>query len=70
MSERGSFVTEYMYCDACFEAVKTKLVRDCKFLRGVVIPMWSGDESRSELPIIAGKVGGNYSGEERAFFEL
>jgi len=26
MSDRGSFVTEYLYCDECFEAVKKVLL--------------------------------------------
>jgi len=26
MSDRGSFVTEYMYCDKCFEAMKQVLL--------------------------------------------
>lgn len=69
MSERGSFVTEYIYCDKCFEAMKKVLVCDDKYLRGVVIPMWTGGGC-PELPIIAGKVGGLYSGEEKAVFDL
>jgi len=62
MSERGSFVTEYVYCPKCFEALRAELVRDDKFLKGVVIPGW-GDIGH-ELPIIAGKIGGLSSGEE------
>lgn len=68
MSERGSFVTEYIYCNACFEAAKNILKCDSKFLRGVVIPGWSG-MSRPDLPIIAGKIGGAYPGEELHEFE-
>jgi hypothetical protein len=67
MSERGSFVTEYIYCDKCFASAKTVLLEDCKYLRGVTIPMWGVRDG--ELPIIAGKVGGTYSGEEVSDFE-
>lgn len=67
MSERGSFVTEYIYCDQCLSAAKGVLLQNEKYLRGVVIPMWG--DSAGELPIIAGKVGGFYSGEELVVFE-
>ena len=67
MSERGSFVTEYIYCDKCLEAAKRVLLQDSKYLKGVVIPMWGGGVG--ELPIIAGKVGGLYKGEELVTFE-
>lgn len=74
MSERGSFVTEYIYCDKCYEAAREVFVSDDKYLRGVPIPMWGegnrtgegfGDDKHPrELPIIAGKIGGLYAGEE------
>lgn len=62
MSERGSFVTEYIQCDKCFAAVREVLVSDEKFLKGVVIPSW--DNGIRELPIVAGKIGGLYRSEE------
>ena len=68
MSERGSFVTEYIYCKECFEAAKRVLLKDGKFLRGVMVSSWTGC-SDSHLPIIAGKIGGLYSGEELYNFE-
>lgn len=38
------------------------MVKNDKFLKGVMIPSWiDGDD---ELPIIAGKIGGGYCGEE------
>lgn len=49
MSERGSFCTEYIYCQDCFAAVKSVMV-EWKSLDGV--------------PIIAGKIIGLSSGEE------
>jgi hypothetical protein len=55
MSERGSFCTEYIYCKECFEACKKVLLDDTKWLNSLQI---------HELPIIAGKIGGMYSGEE------
>ena len=67
MSERGSFVTEYIYCPQCFAAVRAILCKNDKYLRGVVIPSWTGNGVR-ELPIIAGKVGGLGSGSELEFF--
>lgn len=41
MSERGSFTTEYIYCDKCFEACKEVLCGNDKWLKGVVVPMWT-----------------------------
>jgi hypothetical protein len=61
MSERGSFVTEYIYCSRCFEAAKAVLLGRAKHLCATTVPGWSSEE---ELPIIAGKVGGMYAGEE------
>ena len=60
MSERGSFVTEYIYCNECFEAAKKILLGREKYLCSAIIPSWC-DQT---IPIIAGKVGGMYRGEE------
>ena len=62
MSERGSFITEFFYCDKCLSAVKSVLLSSEKFLMSVEIPHWNGGDK--PLPIIAGKVGGLYFGEE------
>ena len=70
MSERGSFVTEYFYCSKCFEAVKEVLKGDEKYLKTVQIPMWKGCSQDEHLPILAGKIGGLYSGEELHTFEF
>ncbi len=67
MSERGSFVTQYIDCDECFNATKKILLKTDKFLCSSVIPGWSNEP---ELPIIAGKIGGLYSGEELHTFEF
>ena len=68
MSDRGSFVTEYIYCIKCFEAAKTILIGQEKYLTSIIIPPWSPDQK--ELPIIAGKIGGLYEGEELHTFEF
>ena len=61
MSERGSFVTEFIYCHQCFESAKKILLGDDKYLDSSVI---------KDRPIIAGKIGGLYSGEELVTFEF
>jgi len=67
MSERGSFVTEYVYCAKCFEAIKPILLDNEKFLCSRVIPSW---EEGQDFPIIAGKIGGLYLEEELHTFEF
>ena len=69
MSERGSFVTEYVYCDKCFEAAKSILLFCEKYLCSVVVPHWNPEHEGLEMPIIAGKVGGLYDCEELHMFE-
>ncbi len=59
MSERGSFVTQYIYCPDCFEAAKKILLGDGKYLDSTVI---------KDKPIIAGKIGGLYGGDEFTTF--
>lgn len=68
MSERGSFVTEYIYCNKCLEAAKKVLLGGGKFLFGVQIPHYDASEETT-LPILAGKIGGLYPGEELVTFE-
>ena len=70
MSERGSFVTEYIYCAHCLEAAREVLLRREKFLCSTEIPSWEGADPATYLPIIAGKVGGLYAGEELNTFEF
>lgn len=62
MSERGSFVTEYIHCEECLVAVRGVLLGDGKFLCSTEIPSYW--ESPEPLPIIAGKIGASYSGGE------
>jgi len=69
MSERGSFVTEYIYCPVCFKWARKVLCENHKYLKGVVIPSWDNGVFE-ELPIIAGKVGGLYESEEIVTFEI
>lgn len=74
MSERGSFVTEYIYCDKCFEEAKKVLLGDTKTICSQTIASWDDAaptdwDASTELPIIAGKIGGGYRGEEFVFFE-
>jgi hypothetical protein len=60
MSERGSFVTEYIYCAACLKAVKRALRK------------WRGTVECRQLSgraIIAGFVSESYRGGELALFE-
>lgn len=63
MSERGSFCTEYIYCSKCFNVVKSILLHNEKYLCSVQIPTWTEHKDEA-LPIIAGKIGGSYPGEE------
>lgn len=54
MSERGSFVTEYIWCEKCFEIVRAEMSK-CEEITCMV----------NDLPIIAGKItGGQYGNEE------
>jgi len=63
MSERGSFVTEYIYCPKCLEILLKafKIGKREKYLCAVQIPSWIVGE---ELPVIAGKVGGTFDDDE------
>lgn len=65
MSERGSFVTQYCQCGKCFLALERHLLDQDKFLCSEVLK-WR--ESGEKLPIIAGKIGGNHSGQESISF--
>lgn len=68
MSERGSFVTQYMHCPKCLAAAKSVLLQDNKGLKGIEIPVAGGFGGL--YPIIAGKVGGLFAGEELQVFEI
>ena len=62
MSERGSYCTEFIYCNTCFEAFKKVLVNNDKYLRGITIPTWG--YGKEEYPIIAGEIGSLIPGNE------
>ena len=61
MSERGSFVTEFIYCWECFGKMQDILCvkEESKFLCGHVLTV-------NNIPthVIAGRIGGLYIGEE------
>lgn len=58
MSERSSFVTEYVYCGGCLNKLKAVLLKEERYLIGAQIPIWDADYNEVEhLPIIAGKIG-------------
>lgn len=68
MSERGSFVTEFVYCDKCLEVLRDVLcTQQDKYLVAGQLPSW---EPGKLLPIIAGKIGGLYPGSEIHEFEI
>ena len=61
MSERGSFVTEYIHCSRCLAAAREVFCSHrSKYLCAWEVPAWEGGSS----PIIAGKISGIYNGEE------
>ena len=62
MSERSSFVTEYIYCPKCLKALEKELIGNDKYLCSLLLPSWEGKEKT--LPIIAGKVGGLGPGDD------
>lgn len=68
MSERGSFVTSYIYCDKCFDLVKGALLAKHSGLCSIQIPTWV--HGGPAMPIIAGKVGASYPGGELLDIEL
>jgi hypothetical protein len=66
MSELGSFVTQYICCEDCLNAVKKVLLSSDRNFMSVEIPHWNGGDK--PLPIIAGKISGLYAGEELDVF--
>ena len=57
MSERGSFVTQFCYCDICVRALESVLASRCK---NVTVIRGS---------IVAGYVSGSAPGDEIGYFE-
>ncbi len=70
MSERGSFITEYIYCNKCLEAIRSIFEKEeCgKYFHFIQIPKYN-EVQEQDLPILAGKIGGSYRGEEIQTFE-
>lgn len=58
MSQRGSFVTEYIYCEKCLEAARNILLADSVEIYGQAL----------DDPIIAGLI--RHSSDEALSFEL
>lgn len=70
MSQRGSFVTEYIYCDKCFQAAKSVLLARDKWLCSIVVPHWNPEHEGPEMPIIAGKLGHSWSEAHAMEYEI
>lgn len=62
MSERGSFVTEYIYCKKCFEAAWEVLNRNEKWMHATIAHGYG--EVKSQTRIISGGIGGLYPRQE------
>lgn len=62
MSERGSFASEYIYCAKCY---KNLVAFFDKFREEKYFDAFFSDK----YPIIAGKIGGLYAGEELHSFD-
>lgn len=69
MSERGSFVTQYIYCADCLAVASRALGvgSSDKFLTATLIPSWEGPGMT--LPIVAGKIGATSNGGEIDYME-
>jgi hypothetical protein len=67
MSERGSFVTEYIHCAACLEVAKQVLLSRHKYLYSDQLKYY--EKEGGTFPIISGKVGDMWSGGELWEFE-
>lgn len=74
MAWRGSFVTEYVYCNKCFEAVKHvmgKAAREHHRLYVHLLPITHNKEG-IRFNILAGYIGvsGGWNGEILSLFEV
>jgi hypothetical protein len=58
MTDNGTFVTEYVGCPKCFEAIEKVLVRDTEYLKGVAIPRWKTYFFKSALGRFKDKIKG------------
>lgn len=57
MSDRGSFVTEYIYCSKCLDVARDVLCTSDKYWDGSPVECTTGMNDEKPYPIIAGKVG-------------
>ena len=57
MSDRGSFVTEYIYCSDCLAVALEVLCRGEKYWDGGPVECTTGMNGEKPYPIVAGKVG-------------
>jgi len=62
MSERGTFVTNYIYCSKCYDVAR-------KILEPLCDRAELGFKIIAKPPIIVGEIGGLYPGEELDVFE-
>lgn len=65
MSERGSFITQYVYCGKCWRALLAALPSPTKWLAARPIVGYNNNE---EIEILAGKIGGTST--EDILYEL
>jgi len=68
MSERGSFVTEYIYCHRCLDVARDVLRGDTKYHNAIAVP--SALDSGVDMPIIAGRIGHTAPGGELITMEF
>lgn len=68
MSDHGSFITQVIWCDQCFEAAAGVLGWGDKASRPV-LPGLPGEKGCRQPRIIAGRVSGLYQGEEIHIFQ-
>ena len=66
MSDRGSFVTDYVYCKKCFDVLRKVLVSHGGWIDVSVLQRPDG----SDVPIMAGKISGTGGGDELVRMEF
>ena len=66
MSDRGSFVTEFIYCERCLDHAKRILIQEKRHSKNYYATQLHYGQFfyKTPIPIIAGKVTGLYAGEE------
>ena len=70
MSERGSIMSEYIYCPTCAAALASYFAEAHSHHKHFCIQQIKGwDGNNFKLPIFAGKIGGGYSGCQPVDFE-